>query len=147
MTMSKTRRQALLDGDITVDDLGLDELLTGRLNDKNGTQRRGNPASIPRAIHDSMVRELLKRGESLFRESYAEAIEVMRKVMLDDSVDPRERLKAAQYVVERFAGKVPDKVEVSTSDPWQQVIDQVMITSSDEDEPYGMMNGNAVHKP
>lgn len=121
------RMAQLMYGGLSVEELDTDELLKGQLKDRNGRFTGKAPQIIPRQLHDACVRELLKRGEDMVRESFADAINTFRSIATDPNADPGARLKAAQYIWERVAGKLPDKVEVrATVAAWQQDIESIV---------------------
>jgi hypothetical protein len=94
-----------------------DELVRGRLKDKNGNFSGAPPKWVPSEFHAECVRELLRRGQVMYRENFLDAIKVFTDIAKDVTVDPAQRLKAAQYVWERVEGKVPDRVEVAAAQP------------------------------
>lgn len=121
------RTAALLSGELDVADLDEEELARGYCKDKNGRFSGRPPMVVPRELHDRMRRELLKRGDDLFAESFVEAVRTMANIALDTRAEDKDRIKAAQYVIERVAGKVPEKVELSAADPWQSIIDKIVV--------------------
>lgn len=120
---------ALLSGELSVEDLDAEELAKGRVRCVDGTFRGRPRAEVPRAIYEAMQREILKRGEALWRESYEAAIMALVRVATDPNpmVKDGDRVTAAKYIVERVAGKVPDKLIVADADPWQQIIDDIIV--------------------
>lgn len=129
------RLARLLAGELRIEDLDDEELARGMPRDKGGKFRGRPPLAIPRELHDRMVAELLKRGNALFREEFISAVKVFAEIAKDTEEDANVRLKAAQYVIERIAGKVPDKVEVRATDPWQQIIDDILVLDPEETKP------------
>lgn len=130
VTRKVTGRVAqLMRGEITIDDLSDEELRRGQLADKNGVFR-GKPSSmVPRAMHDEMVRRLLSRGTEKFRHDYFTAIDTMIEIMTDTEVEASVRLKAADTLITRVAGKPIEKVELSVEvKPWEQVAKGILRT-------------------
>lgn len=112
--------------------LSVEELVSGKLKDQDGKFPRGKiPAWIPREFHQECIRQLLAKGDKLFREAYLDAIETMQQIMHDEEVDPQHRFKAAQFVVERVAGKTPDRVEVSEQDPWEKLVVDIVAENEE----------------
>jgi hypothetical protein len=110
-----------------------EELVRGKLRDKNGNFTGAPPKWVPAEFHSECVRELLRRGQEMYRDSFLVAIEVFTKVA-DGSipgVDPKDRLKAAQYIWERVEGKVPDRVEVAHAEPWETIISGIVAEAED----------------
>lgn len=135
------RMAALMRGDITVDDLTEEELLTGILNDKNGERSKKPSNLLPREFHTAAVRRVIDIVEGRFRSATVEAAEQIIEIALGDpevlresqrnpdgSVYTEEKrfdpvvLKAAQYVVERVVGKTPEIVAatVTVRQPWEE---------------------------
>lgn len=115
-----SRLDQLLTGKLSVDDLTEEELLTGILNDKNGERSGRPPNLIPRDFHTAVVRRVIEIGEEKLRSGFVEAAEnLVRMATLEPEVEPfgprvdPSVLRAAQYLYERVAGKIPDKVEHS----------------------------------
>jgi hypothetical protein len=101
------RVQALLDGTIDVADLDEEELARGYPRAADGSFR-GAPVVIPRAIHNRMIRELFDRAGAKLRENLTGAVETMTQIALDKNNDPKVRLDASKWIVERLMGKTPD---------------------------------------
>lgn len=114
-----------------------EELARGQLMDKHGGFVGRPPSFVPRAFHDACIRELLGRGRQLYKESYVKAIQAMTGIAESQTAKESDRIKAATFVIERLEGKVPDKLEVSVADPWQQLISGIIAEADDE------MVGNA----
>jgi hypothetical protein len=108
-----------------------EELARGQFKDHGGKFRGRPPRVVPKDIHDKMVRELLQRGQRMFQESYLNAISVMENIALDPRAEHKDRIKAAQYIIERLAGKVPERVVFESADPWQQIIDDIIVHDAD----------------
>lgn len=115
-----------------VEQLSDEELVRGHLADKNGGFSGKPPEWVPREFHRACVRELLRRGQQLWRENYLQAIEVLTKIANDARVKPSDRLKAAQYVIERIEGKIPERIEVNLDAPWEGLIVDIVAEVSEE---------------
>jgi hypothetical protein len=69
----------------------------------------------------------------LFKQSFLDGIEKMADIM-GTAKDEGTQLKAATYIVERVAGKIPDKVEISAdTKPWQGVVESAEFEDDFED--------------
>lgn len=108
------------------------ELARGQLFDSRGGFSGRPPKLVPRAFHDACVRELMKRGKQMYQENYLEAIKAMTVIASDESQKASDRLKAAQFVIERLEGKVPERVEVSQAPMWQDMIAGITAEVAEE---------------
>lgn len=107
------RYRKFLNGELTAEDLDWEELLKGQLRNDDGTFVGYKPRLLPREWHDALAREVLLRAESKFRENYDVAMEAIVAMVQSPRTPAREKLAAAQYIVERTIGKIADKQEVS----------------------------------
>lgn len=128
-------RQIMKGADMTmaefVEGLSNEELARGQLKDINGRFSGQPPVWVPREFHQACLRELMTRGRQLWKENYVQAIETMTQIAGDRRVKPSDRIKAAQFVIERLEGKVPERLEVTVDDPWQAVITDIIADVSD----------------
>lgn len=110
--------------------LSVEELVRGKLRDAKGGFRGRAPKWVPREFQQACLRELMTRGQELWLKNYTEAIKAMtdiaRGVGIGAHATPGERIKAAQFVVERIEGKVPERLVVSQDQPWQTVMDGIV---------------------
>lgn len=106
----KTRHQMLIDGDITVDDLDDEELRKGRCRNRNGDFGGRPPSVLPAALVTTMQVELRRRINTKFAELADEALEALHDVFRNKNNAAVARVSAANSVLERVVGKVPDKV-------------------------------------
>lgn len=107
------------------------ELARGQLKDKNGNFSGRPPAMVPRAFHDACIRELMKRGQTAYRENYLVAIQAMTSIAQNPMAKESDRIKAAQFVIERLEGKVPERLEIAAADPWQTIIGGIVADVED----------------
>lgn len=133
-TMSRDKHQAMNMADF-VANLSNEELARGQIKDKNGRFTGTPPAWVPREFHRACVSELMRRGKRLWQENYLEAIQAMTDIAVGrgagQKATPGERLKAAQYVVERLEGKVPERLVVTDDKKWAMVIDGIVAEVDD----------------
>lgn len=108
------RMRDLAEGRLKVEDLDFEELQRGQLRDKNGNFTGRKPAVLPRAWHERVAQELIRRGESEFRKNFDGALKAMVDLATNPKVASRERFLASQYVIERIMGKIPDKLETKS---------------------------------
>ena len=101
------RVQALLDGTLSVEELDDEELARGYPRASDGTFR-GKPSVVPTSVHQRIQRELFRRAGEQLKTNLIGAVEAMTKIATDPEVSAGDRMKAAQWVVERVMGKTPD---------------------------------------
>lgn len=120
-----SRQQQFEKGYLTVEDLDDEELRAGKCRDQSGAIPR-NPRKtepVPRDLYDEMVAEHERRFNHRLRENLDTMVDVIVEVATDETVEPRDRFEAAKYVVERVAGKTPDRVQVAVAKaPWEEVL-------------------------
>lgn len=115
-----------------VSELSPTELARGQIKDKNGNFSGRPPSWVPRAFLNACMKELLKRGNTLYKENYVQAVDMMMKIGSDETVKPETRLKALQFAIERIEGKIPERVEVTVDDPWQTVLTGVVAEATED---------------
>lgn len=108
------------------------ELARGQLMDKEGTFRGRPPKMVPRQFLNACTKELLKRGATLWKENYVDAINAMTSIAKDGTQKASDRLRAAEFVIERLEGKVPQVVAITSEDPWQVALDGVIAETSED---------------
>lgn len=114
-------------GSVPWSELDDEELGKGKLRDKNGQWRGGTGSLLPRTMVPEITRRLKDRYDDRLREHLKNAQGVFLDIMNDTAADPKDRLKAAQYMMERLIGKVPDKVEVVAEiKPWEGLIEGIL---------------------
>ena len=120
------RMAQFMAGDISIEDLDDEELARGQFRDANG-QFSGRPNKlIPREVQQEMIRRLLARGDELWRQGYNIAIKVHLEIAADPNNSPADRLKAAQYLIERVAGKTPDRIHIAAEDPVETLFRSIL---------------------
>ena len=117
----------LLQGAIKIEDLDDEELAQGRLKDKNGKFSGRPPMLIPSELVQAMRREWLSRAESKLREALMDkGIGVLTDLASNELVDPAVRLKAANTIIERTMGKVPERVTFAAEDPVETLFKSIL---------------------
>lgn len=120
-----------------VQNLSVEELVRGEFRDKNGTFKGRPPKWVPREFHRACLQELMRRGKTLWQENYLKAIEAMTDIATGkgaagELATPGERIKAAQFVIERMEGKVPERIVVTENKRWELAMDGIVAEVSDE---------------
>jgi hypothetical protein len=121
------RYAELLSGKLKVEDLDDEELARGRLRDKAGGFTGRPPTVVPGTLVQAMRREWLSRAEAKLREALMEkGIGTLTQLAGDENIDPAVRLRAADKLIERTMGKVPDRVQVSAEDPVETLFRSIL---------------------
>lgn len=117
-------------GKLPVEEWDTEELGRMQLRNFHG-QFGGRPPVLKPPEVRAVQMEIVRRG-GLKNNLYGpEAIEVMHSIMVDLTVDPAIRLRAAERFIERCYGKVPDVVKATVVSAWQDDIDAVMAIMDD----------------
>lgn len=128
------RMLQLLEGDIDVADLDDEELMRGEFRDQSGSLRSNNKL-IPKAMHQELMRRILNRGTERIRSDFFDAIDTVTDIMKNDDVDPAVRLRAASIIIDRVAGKVADKIDLTMEvKKYEHVITEIVRTMPDDDQ-------------
>lgn len=110
-----------------------EELARGRFRASDGSFKGAPPKWVPAEFHQACMKEMLKRGQEMYRSNFLVAIEAFTKIAADPNIEPQHRLKAAQYIWERVEGKIPDKVEIGgITEPWEQIIGGIIAEAEDD---------------
>lgn len=109
-----------------------EEILHGRRRDRNGGFRGLDPTVIPRAVHDEMIRRSMRNADRSLRKMQTAALEQLAAIVDGEDVDDKDRINAIKIILERTAGKVPDKIEVSAqTEPWEKLIVDAIVDVED----------------
>lgn len=111
-------------GKLPFDDWTDDELSHGRPTNRDGSYGGIQPKFTPRE-HASIRSALLRRGEKMLESYYMGALKVLEEVASGGESEP-SRVKAANLIIERTAGRTVEKIEIKSSDPWQDILDEVL---------------------
>lgn len=125
------RNAALLRGDDDVREWDDEELLRGQSRDRNGHFRGRKPRIVPRHVHEELVRRRLAEAQHQLAYNLPRAIEIYVELMDGEDVDDAVRLRAADKVIERVMGKVPEKIAMTVQQaPWEALMDELEDTSA-----------------
>lgn len=112
-----TRNEQLKRGIIRVWQLDDEELARHQARNHAGTFEGTRTTHAPKLVAE-MDAELLKRGADITRAAYTKAL--MRLVSMLDHADARVAVMAVDRVMERVAGKVPDKLLSADVSPFME---------------------------
>lgn len=105
--------RAILDG---TEDLSLwseEELLRGQRRGKNGRWVGPRPKVVPTAVHQELVQRRMLDAHALLGENLVRAVQVLVDIATDRRADAAVRVKAANTIIERVLGKVPERVHLA----------------------------------
>jgi hypothetical protein len=106
-----------------------EELRRGRKRDKNGGWQGRDPVIVPKAVHDELVKRTLSKANKLLTENLEAAVELLTDIMRDPDVDPKDRIKAIDMVMNRAMGREPQRLEIDPGDkPWQLALAHSIVS-------------------
>lgn len=123
-----TRQQLFDNGFLTAEDLDDEELRAGRCRDPHGRLPKVTKTMemVPRDLYDEMVAEHAKRFDERLRQQLDTALDTMADIMADDANEPKDRMEAAKWFVERVRGKSVERVAINVSKaPWEELLGDV----------------------
>ena len=146
-----TRQEMFDHGFLTVKDLDDEELRYGKCRDRNGRIPKppNKTEMVPLDLYDEMVAEHQKRTTEKLRQQMDIALDVMVGVMTDDTVEPKDRFAAAQYLFERVAGKTIERVAVTVQKaPWEEMFAGIaQVTRAQSEAQLGAVDAEVVALP
>jgi hypothetical protein len=130
-------RQGDMNMEEFVEQLSPEELVRGQIKDRGGKFRGAPPQWVPRAFHRACIAELMKRGRYLWQDNYLKAIETMSDIAsgkgaIGKLATPGERIKAAQFVIERLEGKIPERLMIAEDKKWEAVLEGIVAEVPDD---------------
>jgi hypothetical protein len=105
---------AFITGEMTVEDLDDEEVMRGQLRNKNGDFSGRKPNAVPREFMNAILIEQQRRFQGMLGEQINVAMDTLMEVMQKAHPQPGDaaRVKAATYIIDRFAGKTPENVSL-----------------------------------
>lgn len=132
------RYAQLVSGTLAVEDLEDEELARGQLRSADGTWRGRPPRVLPAELVQAMRREWLDRAEAKLREALLDkGIGTLVELAGSDRIDPAVRLRAANALIERTMGKVPDKIQLAAEDPVETLFRNILADPEGLRDPGG----------
>lgn len=124
----RTRMELYLVGKLRVADMDDEELKKGMFKNDAGKFSGRPPANIPKKFFDEMRAETIRR----WNEHLVEELEPMKAVLKSIALNPKAsadaRHKSAIYLIERVAGKVPEKSEIKLEvAKWEEDIEEILF--------------------
>ncbi len=109
-----------------VEGLDEEELARGQLKDMNGGFKGRPPALVPREFHLACQREMKRRFEELFSQDVLDVARQYLALAQSKDLKPEVKAKMLQYAMERVFGGIPKDVRVSSEQPWEQMVANIM---------------------
>jgi hypothetical protein len=134
------RYAMLISGALKVEDLDDEELSRGQLRASDGSFRGRPPKILPTELVQAMRREWMSRAQGKLREALLQHGIGTLVDLATTSIDDGVRLRAAQAIIERTMGKVPDKIEVASEDPVETLFRRILQNPDGLDAP-------VIHEP
>ena len=123
-----SRQEQFNNGLLTVADMDDEELRYGRMRDASGRIPRVTKTleNIPRDMYDAMVSEHAQRFDERLRQQLDVALDTMFDVMTDVTAEPKDKMEAAKWFVERARGKAAERVDITVrKDPVDELLGDV----------------------
>lgn len=134
---TKSRHQMLLDGELGVDELDDQELENFRGRDIDG-EFKGRIRPIPASIRNKIRQRLINKMQAGF-ESFLPRAQALLEEIAESSEQDSARVKAIDLLLQRGAGKVPDRMVLVDEDPWDTILNDVLQNDGLESEEYNRL--------
>lgn len=123
--------QRIARGEVDLSRYSDEEVLTGRIGMPDG-RTLPQPPVYPDTWIAEQARRQVRKAHRLIRENVITAIEVHEEIMVDDTLEPRDRMKAASFFTDRFLGKDVQRVQVEQvgDDPRELLIQRLLAARS-----------------
>lgn len=132
----RTRMERYLVGELKVADMDDEELAKGKWKNKNGTFKGvGGSQMLPRSFFNELRAETVRRWNDRLVDELQPSIDVLKEIAQNPRAPADARHRSAIYLIERVAGKVPEKTEIKMEiAPWEQNIAGILVGDDDEEE-------------
>ena len=105
---SLSRYRLFQAGQLTVDDLDDEELACCGFRASNGRIYR--PRNVPREMAQAFTKAIFDRAQQELKKHTVDAAKTVAEIMLNSTIEPDIRLKAANTLLDRGLGKAPQNV-------------------------------------
>ena len=103
---------------------------------KNGRWTGRPPKVVPLRLHEELTRRRLSEAYDLLREDLVAAVQVLGQVVRDEAAPPKDRIKAAELIMDRVMGKAPIKVDVQPVTRFEEFGEAVVVWQDDVIEAF-----------
>lgn len=127
------RMQMILDGTLKIEELDDEEIFKGKIRSADGSFKGRGAEMIPRKFYDAATQELMKRWQQKVNTNLEPMMKVLQELANNPRVAADARYKSAVYLIERAAGKVPEKTEMKLEvAAWEENIEGLLYDSPDD---------------
>lgn len=115
-----------------VETLDHEELARGQLRNDNGSFSGRPPALVPRAFFEVCQREMMRRFNDEMKANLMTATEQYLKLATtENTMEPKDRAKLLQWIIERVAGPAPKEAPRSDSDTFDVLVRGVIVETGE----------------
>ena len=126
------RHQKVEMGIIPVSELSDEEIARQQIRMEDGTWSLTTRALSAR-IMNAMRQEFFSRADRFVRENVMDMLSEMRNIALSQVSEDKDKIAAAQWLIERAMGKTPDVLITNKTDsPFENMMGDIMTGSRDE---------------
>lgn len=112
VNISKTSADIVFEN-ASLDDWDDEELLRGqRRNAKTGKLPTKAPQVVPARLVQELTKRRFSRAHALMTISLTDAVEMLGSLVKDKGVEPRDRIRAAEIIMDRLLGKPRESVSI-----------------------------------
>jgi hypothetical protein len=139
---ARERQAAFIAGELPVEELTMAELMKGRIANEDGSFSAGRLPRLPQTLLGKMTTEVARRAKERLRRFGDTAVQELIDLAKDEETPHGVRFQCLQLAMAYAIGKPIERVEVASSDPWQDIIDGIMAeerggVGGDNSEPTG----------
>jgi len=127
------RMTAVMEGTLKIEDLDDEEIFRGQIRSDSG-DFRGRPSDyIPRKFYVAATQELMQRWQAKVNSKLDPALKVLEDIMQNPKLPADARYKSAVYLIERAAGKVPEKTEMKVElAKWEEDLEDLIYDPNEK---------------
>ena len=122
---ARSNMERYLAGEYPIEEWTLEEVRKARPYNMVDNTWSGHAPRWDGKTQAAIKRELMRRGQQILDDAYPEALKILFDIARHGETESA-RVKALSLIMDRAVGKVPDKVEIKSSDPWQDILDDIM---------------------
>lgn len=111
-----------------------DELIRGQRKDKNGRFQGRRPLVVPMIIHQELVKRRLSQAAVIMRDNLVDVTQTVVDIALGADSEDKDRLKAAEIIMNRMMGKAPERVEFKLAESKMEAAFKAMLVPDEDDD-------------